>query len=262
MAEPVLLSNLLAYLGGYDFGGDGNITSVNLTLAKAELANSRFNKDNGETFHPGIQQVTAELGGFFASSVATDPDPVIFTRIDPTLTSTSWPLLLVPPFSPAATPDTFGNHGYLIVGKQFTYNFGGTHGELMTFNLGTKLGTTFAATRNRIMATKTAVSGTTTGTGLQLGALAATDRMVVSFHVFLISGTGSWTLTIESDDNSGFTSATVRDTFTVVDETDDPTNEVRAIAGAVTDDWWRAVLTETSGTSTITYAVSMGIDVT
>jgi hypothetical protein len=169
---------------------------------------------------------------------------------------------MFPPFSPAGAPNTFGNRGYLVVGNQFNYNLGGTHGELQQFALGTKLGTTYALTRQRLMAAKAAVSGTTTGTGLQLGALSATQRMVISYHVFLITGTGSWTLTIESDDNSGFTSATVRATATVVSDADDPATEVLTVAGAVTDDWWRAVLTETSGTSTVTYAVSMGIDPT
>ena len=110
------------------------------------------------------------------------------------------------------------------------------------------------------MAPKAAVSVSTNGTASQLGALSAAQKMVISFHVFLIVGTGVWTLTIESDATNAFVGAeTTRATLTSVDQDDDPAMAVATIAGAVTDTWWRAVLTETSGTATITYSVSLGI---
>lgn len=256
MAEPVLLKDLACWLGGYDL--TSYLNSVNVSAAKAELGNGRFG-DGGEVFFPGLEQITSELGGFYSSEAADAPDRVIWPRIDPTLTPAAWPLLVVPPFSPSATPDTHANRGYLVVGKQFTYNFGAPHGQLLPFNVSTRLSSTYKLYRQTIMQVKAAVSTTTTSTGLQLGALSATQELVVSLHVFNIDVAGNWTLTIESDDNSGFTTATTRDTFTAVTEADDPTAVVRKISGAVADDWWRAVLTENSGTSTITYAVTMGV---
>lgn len=256
MAESVLVKDLACWLGGYDL--TSHLDTINIAAAKAELSNKRYG-DSVEAVYPGLEQINAEAGGFNSSEDSTGPDPVIWSRIDPTATPSGWPLLVVPPYSPAATPNTFGNTGYLVTGNQFAYNFSGNHGELLKFATPTRLASTFELARQTVMAAKAAVSVTTTGTGKQLGALSASQKMVVSFHVFSISGTGQWTLTIQSDDNSGFTSATTRDTFTSVDEGDDPTSAIRTISGAVTDDWWRAVLTEDSGTSTITYAVSMGI---
>lgn len=257
MAEPVLLKDLLAWFGGYDF--QGHVSSANLTGAKAELANGRFG-DDVEPLFPGLQQIASEFGGFWSAENSSAPDTVIWPRIDPTLTPAAWPVVMIPPYSPAATPNTFGNWGYLVVGKQYSYNFTGQHGQLMPFSVRTLPATTYALYRQKLMAAKATVSATTTGTGFQLGELTASLKMVVSFHVFSITGTGAWTLTIESDDNSGFTSATTRATLTQVDQDDDPTFEVVEIAGPISnDDFWRAVLTEDSGTSSITYAVTMGI---
>jgi hypothetical protein len=99
------------------------------------------------------------------------------------------------------------------------------------------------------------VGVTTTSVGKEYGALLATDQLLVSLHVFSING-GTWTLTIQSDDNSGFTTPTTRDTFTAV--TTAPTFQVRKIVGAVTDNWWRAVMTETVAGTELTYSVTMG----
>lgn len=256
MAEPILLKDLALWMGGWDFTSFCN--SINIGASKAEQGNGRFG-DSGEVFHWGLEQVTAEAGGFHSSESATAPDPAIFSRINPSSTPSAQPLLVIPPNSPGDTPNTAGNIGYLVTGNQFAYNFGGPHGELLQFSTPTRLATTFALCRQTLMNPKASVSATTTGAGQQLGALTATQKLYVSFHVFSISGTGQWTLTVESDDNASFTSATTRDTFASVDQDDDPTGVTRIISGAITDDYWRAVLTEDSGTSTIAYAVSMGI---
>ncbi len=63
-------------------------------------------------------------------------------------------------------------------------------------------------------------------------------------------------LTIESDDNVGFGTPIVRATFGAV--TTAPNRDVKLLAGAVVDDWWRAVMTKTGGTSLV-YAVTLGI---
>ena len=64
------------------------------------------------------------------------------------------------------------------------------------------------------------------------------------------------TLSIQSDDNAGFSSATNRITsFTAATARG---YQWGSVAGAVTDDYWRCVYTIT-GTGTITFGVSAGI---
>ena len=60
---------------------------------------------------------------------------------------------------------------------------------------------------------------------------------------------------IESDDNGSFSSATTRITHT---QATAATSEFLSVAGAVTDDYWRASWTF-GGTGTITFAVIIGI---
>ena len=59
---------------------------------------------------------------------------------------------------------------------------------------------------------------------------------------------------MQSDDNSGFTSATNRITFT---QATGVTSELLSVAGAITDDYWRLSYTIVGGS--FTFAVALGI---
>lgn len=99
---------------------------------------------------------------------------------------------------------------------------------------------------------------TTTGNGTswQLGAVSASQTMHVALHVLERTGTASMTLSVQSDDNAGMTSPTNRITsFTAATARG---HQWRTAAGAITDNWWRAVYTIT-GTGSIRFAVSAGI---
>lgn len=103
----------------------------------------------------------------------------------------------------------------------------------------------------------TARTSSSTGTGRQLGAVSATQRLYASLHVIEVSGTTpSLTVKVQSDDNSGFTSATDRITFTAAT---DETYQTSSVVGAVTDDYWR-ITWAVSGTSpSFKFAVIAGI---
>jgi hypothetical protein len=88
----------------------------------------------------------------------------------------------------------------------------------------------------------TARTATGTGTGLELGAIAANKRLYASLHVLSVAGTTpSITARVESDDNSGFTSATTRLTFTAATAVGGQT--LRTDGTAITDTWWRVAWT-------------------
>lgn len=251
MAEAVALKDLKVYLGGTEI--TGSLNSVELTAAKAEQANGRFG-DTAEVVYPGLAQVRANVSGFFSAGVG-EPDPLAWARIDPTLSPAAWPLTFAPPYAPTAGAGVEGNVAYTIVGQQFNYQLGGQHGQLLPYSLSTLPTTTYSLYRQTVDRAKATVVATTTSTGAQLGALSATQKIVAVLHVFAITG-GSWTLTVQSDDNSGFTTPTTRITFAAV--TTAPSTEVKVLNGAVTDDWWRSVQTKSGGTD-LTYMVALGI---
>lgn len=105
-----------------------------------------------------------------------------------------------------------------------------------------------------ILAPKATINSNSSTTGVQHGAITATEYGYASLHVFEVTGGGTLTVKVQSDDNSGFTSATDRITFT---DATDVTSEWGSVAGAVTDDYWRVNYALTAGTAT--FAVCFGI---
>lgn len=102
-----------------------------------------------------------------------------------------------------------------------------------------------------------AVTASAAGTGAQLGALSATQEMHAALHVFNADGTSpTLDADIESDDNSGFSSAVVRGSFA---QKTDIGSEYLTIAGAITDDWWRINFTLGGTSPSFGFAVSLGI---
>src|SRR5688572_2254389 len=205
--------------------------------------------DNAECYVPGLQSITLNAAGFWASdAVATslEPDTIIYPRINPTLESTAWPVTVCPPMAPSATPGAAGNLSYTMVGKQFAFNpITGSHGEALGYEVASRATSAGGGLyRGTVVLPATSVTATTTGTAFELGALSATQKIVATLHVVAING-GSWVLTIESD-TVGFPTPTTRATFTAATTI---TTQVVETNGAVTDTYWRAVLTKTGGTS-------------
>lgn len=251
MADPVLLSNAAVWLGGYDLSG--SLNNIDMKLSKAELANSRFG-DLAETFDHGLEQISLSVKGFH-DYAALGTDVRLYPRIKADAhDGASWPITIAPPYATAAAPAADGNVAYTIAGKQFSLEVSAAHGELLPYTLTSRLastGTGAAVYRQKVVLPKSSRASTTNGTGYQLGAVTATQKIVAVLHVFSVTG-GTWTLTVESDDNSGFLSATTRATFTGAT---DVTRQIIETNGAITDDYWRVVLTKSGGTSCIAAAL-------
>jgi hypothetical protein len=87
-------------------------------------------------------------------------------------------------------------------------------------------------------------AATGNSTGVQLGALSASQSLYASLHVITAPGS-TLDVIVQSDDNSGFSSPTTRITFTQVTST--PISYMGSVAGAVTDDYWRMKWTISGG---------------
>lgn len=104
----------------------------------------------------------------------------------------------------------------------------------------------------------TARTATGTGTGLELGAVAAGKRLYATLHVLSVAGTTpSITARVESDDNSGFSSATTRLTFDAATAVGGQI--LRTDGTAITDTWWRMAWTISGTTPSFLFAGALGI---
>ena len=108
----------------------------------------------------------------------------------------------------------------------------------------------------------TAVGATVNGTKYQFGAIAATETLVGVLRLLAApagAGANNLVVTIESDADSLAGGETTRITFATLNEASVATFEKVELAGAVTDAWWRAVITITgAGTRTFSILVTIG----
>lgn len=110
--------------------------------------------------------------------------------------------------------------------------------------------------RGKLLADKASRTSSSNSTGVQLGTIASTKNMHASLHVFSASGTSpTLDVIVESDDNSGFSTATTRLTF--AQATDVGSQFLGPTAGpGGSDDWWRVAWT-IGGTDTPTFSFAV-----
>jgi len=114
--------------------------------------------------------------------------------------------------------------------------------------------------RGQALALDTAtVNSSGTGAAVEVGALSASQSMLVGLHVTSVSGTTpTLAVAIQSDDASGFPSPTSRLTLSTATPTANRW-QVGVISGAVTDNWWRVSHTLGGSTPVFGYTVVVGI---
>ena len=116
--------------------------------------------------------------------------------------------------------------------------------------------------RGKLMANKAARTSTGVSAGIQLGVIAATQKMHASLHIFAVSGTNpTLDVTVKSDDNGSYTSATTRLTFAQATAAGSQyLGPTLGPAGA--DDYWRIAWTiGGTATPTFNFAVVFGHDI-
>lgn len=96
------------------------------------------------------------------------------------------------------------------------------------------------------------------GTGYQVGAVAATQKLYANLHVLSIAGTAAPTLTVfvESSADNTFAAPTVRGTFAAATAKG---GQSLQIAGPITDQWWRVRWTISGTTPSFLFVAAIGI---
>jgi hypothetical protein len=235
-----VLTDAKIWAAGYDFSGSMNQGALDYeaeTLDNTAFgATTRSNKG-------GLLTANAAFQGFWDSSVTTAPDPVIFSQIG----TSDLPIVIVPQGA------TVGNTTFLFRALSAKYTPGAQVGDLLRFGLEMKGSGGHPLVRGKLFHAGSA-AGDVTGTAIQLGATASGKYLYAALQVF--SGSGNFTVKVQSDDNSGFTSATDRITFAQVGTGTAIASEWARVAGPITDDWIRITATNPA---TRNFAVAIGI---
>ena len=113
-----------------------------------------------------------------------------------------------------------------------------------------------ALVRGTILVNKT-VTGNGNETAYQVGAAVAGQKVYATMQVPVFTQNTSVTVTIESDDNGDFSSATTQFTFDAVDS--NTFEWATPLDGPITDEYWRAKWVVNSGSPDIHLVVILGI---
>ena len=230
------------FSGGYDLSD--HITSVNLEINSEELDATTINSGGFRERIGGLKDSTLSMDGFYEAG-ANKPDALLGASIGNELIVTT-------------VPDAgVGNTAYFMKSRLFSYSMFGTVGEIAPFSI------TKSQSDDEVVQGKIEIDGALTAsgnsTGVQLGAVGATERIYVAIHCTAVSGTSTPTVTfkLQSDDNSSFTSPTDRITFSNITAIG---ADYQSAAGAITDDYFRLNYTITGTSPSFSIHATIGIE--
>lgn len=237
MATEVL-KNQKVFFGGYDLTGITNAVSLS---SEAEAVDATVLGNNTRVNKGGLKTVAASIQGYFDA----DPyDSALYTNVG----ASDKPLSI-------ATSGTEGEAAYMFKCMIGSYNPSASIGDMFGFSLETAGAGNLI--RGTLMENNTAITTTADGTGRQLGAITSGQKMYAALHVLGASGSSpTLDVTIESDDNSGFSSAATRITFSQATTIG---AQYTTLDGPITDDYWRVSWTVGGSTPSFNFVVVLGI---
>lgn len=241
-----VLKNCRIFAGGADLTSNSNKLAVAVATEAKNVTN--FGSGGWKEFLTGIFDTKIDAGGQWEAADASKVDDANWANMTGGV-AVPW----------TATPDTanVGDLAWVVKAIESDYQLGDAVGEVAPWSA-SAAGVTATARGQILHPPGTARTSSGNGTARQLGALTAAQKLYVNLHVLSVAGTGSPTLTVavQSDDASGFPSATTRGTFNAATAI---SSQSMAISGAITDDWWRVSWTITGTTPSFLFVVSAGI---
>ena len=240
---PVVLTDCVAWVGGYDFTTDSNAITIDVGVDDQD--STTFGQAGWKGRTGGLKSVSTDLKGLWQSATLLAPDPQAFTDLGVADLGQTY-----------AIASTEGSTAYFYQGLQLSYDLFGAVGELAPYAVKSSGSNYAGAIRGGVSPAKGSVVGTgALGAGLNLGAVSATQYLYGIFHVL---GTPGTTVTgkLESATAGSFAGATSRATFGPI--TTAGATWVTRTAGAITDTWFRFNVTAITGTFSIAGAIGIG----
>jgi hypothetical protein len=253
MTKLVLLDARL-FVGGVDLSGMGN----KIELGEEWDAKQTTNWRSGGAVEviAGIGKVDASAEGQWEAGDATKVDDAMWAN-----------RRVIEPWSASASGESdlaAGNLMYLTQMLRTKATIWGDVGEVAGWKADAK--GSWPLVRGQ-SAHPSGVPRTATGNGtaVQLGAVTAGHYLYANQHILSATGTATPTITIsvQSDDNSGFTTPTTRGSFaakTAANVAASLGGEAIRIAGPITDDWWRVIWTISGTNPSFLFLSSFGIE--
>jgi hypothetical protein len=239
MAQAIITDQSV-YLDGYDLTGRTNAIALEYG---AEVQDNTTLGAASRTRLAGLKSVNAQVEGYVDIDAT---DAALFSSMglaDVILTM-------------GAGGDDVGDPAYFFKAVESELEVGDAIGEIFPFSISAEGDGALVRGTMMLNSKDSALTTTTNGTGQQVGAASASQTVYAALHI-LEAGTGSITVTIESDSTNSFSgSETTQITF---DAATGVGSQIKTASGAITDDWWRAVATISGGSPSFKAIVVVGI---
>lgn len=233
-----VLTDAFVHVAGYDFTGDSNMLKLDASVDAKD--STTFGSGGWKEIEGSIRNVEMQMAGYQDAAGAVDAEA--FAALGTQVAYT------------AGLVETAGQAAYMFEGAKFNYELFGAVGELAPFSLGCYHKGSYGLVRGKLMKARGNVSATgALGSALELGAVAADQRLYATFHVFTAATT--ITAVLESDEDNTFASATTRATVGPLIATGG--TWVTPISGAITDTWFRWRVTAVTGTFNVSAAAAI-----
>lgn len=229
------------FVAGHDFTGQMN--AVAMEYAADMLDETTFGV-TARIRKGGQSRVNVSASGLWDASATTAVDPVLFARVG----TADLPTAIVPE---GGTP---GLRAFMVRAINAEYKVGAEIGNLLPFDVAFQGSGGHAPIQGWLLYNASATNNVT-GTAFNIGAVGASQYVYGALHVF--SGSGNFTVKVQSASDEAFTSPNDRITFTQVATGTAVSSEwATRVAGSITDQWWRIVATNPA---TRNFAVTVGI---
>lgn len=233
--------------GPYRLTGRTNTVELELTVPNLDV--TTFDSSGWNEFIGGIKSAACSVDGFYDAAALETGALTLDEQLFSELGAATAPLTIAPTKADGSVAYVTGfTRGQLAIL--------GSIGDVAPFQ-SDMWGQGEVGRGYLIHPANTTETGNGTGTGQQVGAASSSQSVVIGVHVTAISGTTpSLDITVESDDNAGFTSATTVLNTGAITTT---TSSLTVVSGPVTDDYYRITWT-LSGTSPVArFSVAVGI---
>jgi len=234
------------FVDEFDLSGVSNSAQLDFSETPGEVTGFG---DTHATFVEGKPSFTFNIQGLF-STASPNYDGETFAD----LTSTQRRVGVYP------GGDTEGNFGYEARSNITERPIVSETAAAIALNV-TWMGDQ-AVVRGALIYKDTAVATTENGTKFQVGSVGATQTAVGILRLLAApggAGNNDCVVTVESDADSSAGGETTRLTFTTLNQASVALHEVKELAGAVTDAWWRVVVTITgAGSRTFDLVITLG----
>lgn len=217
--SAIALINADIFLGGLELSCKSGELALNLSSEAKPV--TTFCSAGWIELLGGLKKATADVKGLADFAI---------TELDSALTPV---INTVQPISLCPLGSNVGDLSYATYGTILRYTpLKGAVGDPAEFELG--LTSKRAVARGSVLHDKTTRTGNGNATPIQIGAVSATQSLLVGLHV--LSASGTLTAKVQSDNAVGFSSPVDQLTFTAATTVG---SQWGTISGPVTDDWWR-----------------------